>query len=260
MDGIELEYWDSCTFLALLKNETHRNGEQEYLQSQARKFDMGALGLVTSAIAVAEIFESRLNKEQADRFRSMYTRSNFQFIDANFQICSVASEIRGYYKNNPIKDGGKELYPSAPDAIHVASAIAAQSFSKLPILLITFDSDNKPEKKEIGLTKISGSVAGKYQLTICRPPSKQLPQPPTAPQLALDLASTQAAVNASTTPEDGVDAPPIASDSAPAPAMEVPLPEKTRDQPIEPGKSDAPAAPTPGLNQATALAAEKKDE
>lgn len=172
MDGIELEYWDSCTFLALLKNEPHRPGEPTYLQNQARRFDMGALGLVTSAIAVAEIFESRLTTEQSDRFRSMYTRSNFQFIDATFQICNVASEIRGYYKNNPIKDDGKELYPSAPDAIHVASAIAAQSFSKHSILLITFDSENKPAKNEIGLTKISGNVAGKYQLTICRPPTK----------------------------------------------------------------------------------------
>ena len=142
------------------------------MQNQARKFDMGAMGLVTSAIAVAEIFESRLTKEQADRFRSMYTRSNFQFVDASFQICNVASEIRGYYKNNPIKQNGKDVYPSAPDAIHVASAIAAQTVSKQQILLITLDSEDKPAKNEIGLTKISGNVAGKYQLTICRPPTK----------------------------------------------------------------------------------------
>lgn len=172
MDGIEIEYWDSCVFIALLQNEQHRPGEFTYLQNQARKFDMGAIGLVTSAIAVAEIYESRLTKEQADRFRSMYTRSNFQFVDASFEICNVASEIRGYYKNNPIKQNGRDVYPSAPDAIHVASAIAAQAVSKQPILLVTFDSEDKPEKNEIGLTKISGEIARKYQLTICRPPTK----------------------------------------------------------------------------------------
>lgn len=84
----------------------------------------------------------------------------------------MASEIRGYYKNNPIKANGRDVYPSAPDAIHVASAIAAQAVSKQKILLITFDSEDKPAKNEIGLTKISGNVAGKYQLTICRPPIK----------------------------------------------------------------------------------------
>ena len=87
MDGIELEYWDSCTFLALLKNEPHRPGEPTYLQNQARRFDMGALGLVTSAIAVAEIFESRLTTEQSARFRSMYTRSNFQFMGVSWILC-----------------------------------------------------------------------------------------------------------------------------------------------------------------------------
>ncbi|MFZ1546384.1 MAG: PIN domain-containing protein [Candidatus Nitrotoga sp.] len=172
MDGIEIEYWDSCVFIALLQNEQHRLGEFAYLQNQARKFDMGAIGLVTSASAVAEIYESRLTEEQTERFRSMYTRSNFQFVDASFQICSVASEIRGYYKNNPIKQNGRDIYPSAPDAIHVASAIAAQVVSKQSIKLITFDSEDKPAKNEIGLTKISGDVAGKYQITICRPPTK----------------------------------------------------------------------------------------
>lgn len=172
MDGIEIEYWDSCAFLALLKNEDHLPGEQTYLQNQARKFDMGAVGLVTSAIAVTEIFESRLTDEQAVRFRSMYTRSNFQFIDATVQVCTVASNIRSYYKSNPIRDDGVDLYPSAPDAIHVASAIAAQTASKREIKLITFDSENKPKKNDLGMTKMSGIVAGKYQLIICRPPTK----------------------------------------------------------------------------------------
>lgn len=172
MDGIEIEYWDSCAFLALLQREEHLPGELNYLINQARKFDMGAVGLVTSSIALTEIFEARLTAEQAEKFRSMYTRSNFQFINADPNVCLVASHIRGYYKLNPIRDDGVELYPSAPDAIHVASAIAAQSGSNQEVKLITFDSENKPKYKDIGLTKLSGLVAGKYQLTICRPPIK----------------------------------------------------------------------------------------
>jgi hypothetical protein len=173
MDGIEIEYWDSCAFIALLQNEKHRPGELGYLKNQARKFDMGAIGLVTSSIAVTEIFESRfLNPAQAERFRSMYTRSNFQFVDASYQICYLASEIRSYYKDRKVHQDGRELYPSAPDAIHVASAIAAQNSCKQQILLITFDSDNKSKKNDLALTKLSGNVAGKYPLTICRPPTK----------------------------------------------------------------------------------------
>lgn len=170
MDGIEIEYWDSCVFLALLQKESHRPGEMIYVEKQSFRFDIGAVGLITSAIAVAEIFDARLTEEQVKLFRSMYTRSNFQFIDANLQVCLEASSIRSYYKCNPINQSGKELYPSAPDSIHVASAIAAQRMLKKEIKLITFDSENKPKNNDLGLTKLSGLVAGKHQLTICRPP------------------------------------------------------------------------------------------
>lgn len=154
MDGIEFEYWDSCIFLALLQNETHRPGEMQYLEQQARKFDIGALAIVTSSIARIEVFESRLTDESKAKFRSMYTRSNFSFIDANFNVCQIASDIRSYYFHNPIND----LYPSTPDTIHIASAITAQSFTKEGLSLITFDSENKPKSRELGLTKLSGLV------------------------------------------------------------------------------------------------------
>lgn len=170
MDGIEFEYWDSCVFLALLQNETHRAGEMQYLEQQARKFDIGALAIVTSSIARIEVFEARLSDESKLKFRSMYTRSNFTFIDANVNVCQLASEIRDYYFNNPVD----QLYPSTPDAIHIASAITAQSFTKDGILLITFDDENKPKLKEVALTKLSGLVANKYNLKICRPPLANL--------------------------------------------------------------------------------------
>lgn len=175
MAGIEFEYWDSCVFLAFLKNETtHGLDELESLKEQARKFDLGTLGLVTSTITVTEIYEARLNADEVAKFRSMYSRSNFQFIDAAYQVCLTASEIRGYYKDKPVINiNGVHLYPSTPDAIHVASAIAAQIQHKNAIKLITFDSKNKAPKNELALTNLSGIIANKWTLTICRPPPIQ---------------------------------------------------------------------------------------
>lgn len=169
MDGVELEYWDSCIFLALLQKEKHKQGELECLEQQSRKFDIGALSIITSSITIAEVFEARLSDDSKLKIRDMYARSNFRFVDATVSICQRASEIRGYYKVKPIKDNGIELYPSLPDAIHIASAIAAQAVTGRNIPLITFDSKNKPQKKELGLTGLSGMVANKYKLTICRP-------------------------------------------------------------------------------------------
>jgi len=174
MTGIEFEYWDSCIFLALLQNEEHRPGELEYLQDQAQKFDMGVVGIVTSSIAMVEVYEARLSSEQAVRIKSMYSRSNFQFIDASLNVCMLASEIRSFYKLNTVNTNGVELYPSTPDAIHVASAIVAQKGLPKPLSLITFDSENKSKKNELALTGLTGKVAEKYPLTICRPPVNQL--------------------------------------------------------------------------------------
>lgn len=173
MSGIDFEYWDSCVFLAFLQAETHRPGELNYLQEYAQKFDAKLVGITTSTITVAEVYEARLTEKQRAFFRSMYSRSNFHFQDANYQICEVASEIRGFYKTNPVaNENGVLLYPTTPDAIHVASAIAVQKGLNKSINLITLDSENKAKKNELGLTKLSGLVAQKWQQNIIRPPLK----------------------------------------------------------------------------------------
>lgn len=174
MSGTEFEYWDSCVFLAYLQREVHRPGEMEYINAQAEKFDIGAVGIVTSAIALTEVYESRLTPEQTSQLRSMYSRSNFQFIDATADVCRLSSEIRGYYRANYTNAAGESLYPSTPDAIHVASALAARAGLKQasPLKLITFDSRDKPKEKCMAMTNMSanGLVANKYPLIICRPP------------------------------------------------------------------------------------------
>ena len=157
-------------FLALLKREQHRPGELDYVLTQSQKFDIGAIGITTSAIALTEVFEARLEPEQMSQLRSMYSRSNFQFIDANTEICKVASEIKSFYRLNYKNSNDVPLFPSTQDAIHVASAIAAQRGLKQTLKLLTFDSDNKAKQNSLAMTKMSGMVANKYQLTICRPP------------------------------------------------------------------------------------------
>ncbi|WP_081610785.1 PIN domain-containing protein [Cupriavidus neocaledonicus] len=172
MAGIEIEYWDTCIFLAFIKGEEHRPGELDYIKSHASQFDLGLCGIVTSAITITEVLEAKLTADQINRFYNLQRKSNFTFIDASPQVCKVASEIRSYYFANPMRSDGKIVYPSTPDAIHVASAIAAKSASKQGVRLITLDAKDKPKKGEIALTAMNGLVADKYPLTICRPPVK----------------------------------------------------------------------------------------
>jgi hypothetical protein len=167
MSGTKIVYWDSCIFIAHLKNETHRPGEIQSINDQALHFDMGLIVLATSSIALLEILPASLDDEQKKKFKSMLNRSNFQFIETSHLICERAAEIRDYYKANPVAD---TKLPGSPDCIHIASAIAAQEISGQKVNLVTLDSDSK--SGEVGLTKLSGVIAGKYQLEICRPDVK----------------------------------------------------------------------------------------
>lgn len=170
MSGIDIEYWDTCVFLALLKREEHRPGELQYLEEQALRFDMGVLALVTSSITLAEVLQSKQTPEQWNRVSKIFARANFQFVDANHRVCELASEIRDYYLRNPIQtDSGKDLRLMTPDAIHIASAIVANTSAKQSIKLLTFDDRDKPGKNDIALTRLNGSVAGRYTLEIGRP-------------------------------------------------------------------------------------------
>ncbi len=116
------EYWDTCVFLAYIRKEDHRPGEIEEIESKIKQFQEGTLYLFTSTITITEIFEAaRLDEQERKIFSGIFKRTNFQFIDANRNICELASEIRSHFKLNPPI---KTLFPTAPDAIQVASAIA----------------------------------------------------------------------------------------------------------------------------------------
>lgn len=188
-DGTKVEYWDTCIFLAYIKGEEHRPGELDYIKAQASRFDAGKLSIVTSSITIAEIREATLTVAQIDQLRQIYRRSNFLFIDVTPQVSEVASKIRSFYTTNPILAGdGKALMLHTADAIHVASAIAAQKGAKEPVKLLTLDSDNKSKSSSVGLEKISGNVAGDFPLIIGRPDVKgyqlklaAVPEPPTLP-------------------------------------------------------------------------------
>ncbi|MGB6053645.1 MAG: PIN domain-containing protein [Burkholderiaceae bacterium] len=155
-------YWDTCIFFALLKKEQHKQGEYESILKSSIAFDNGNLVIVTSAITITELMAGKIDQEQKVRFRKMMTRSNFLVVDANDTVCNLASEIREYFYNNRVD----ELFPTTPDAIHVASAILTQVST-----MVSFDQNNKRGQKELAMNKmlIDGKVMGKYPLNIRRP-------------------------------------------------------------------------------------------
>lgn len=167
MAGTKTVYWDSCIFLAYLHKEDHHK-EYAVIKRTADQFDLGVVDIVTSSIALVEILESRLSLELRSKFRELLKRPNLVQVDASSGVMLKASEIRNFFHSNPI-DVGQQKTLSTPDAIHVASAIAAQKLSGSNVPLWTIDRKNKPNEDGLSLLYAASKLSSEFKIDVQRP-------------------------------------------------------------------------------------------
>jgi predicted nucleic acid-binding protein len=156
----KLVYWDTGIFLALLSNEQREQNEMTGINEQVNLFDGGQLYLCTSVITLAEILQSQLPPKAVEAFEKLTQRRNFLLVNVNKSIAKIAQEIRNYYSKQLDAIG---VTLAVPDAIHVATAI-----SRKCEVFYTFDAKDRPGKSR-ALIPLSGTIAGKYYLTIEKP-------------------------------------------------------------------------------------------
>ncbi len=177
--GKEIVYWDTCVFLAWMKDEVRAPGEMEGVSQVAKRVMSDDIILVTSILTRAEIIEAKMTPEQMAKYDLITKRSNVVPQNLDPPISVLTSEIRGHYLTTDF-----ELL--IPDAIHLATAIHynANEFH-------TFDG-SKPRVprdkrfKRCGLLNLNGSVAG-HKLAILTPINSQLElrlRPPDTPAIA----------------------------------------------------------------------------
>lgn len=154
-----LIYWDTCIFLAWLKNEPNERGIVEGMEETARDVDNNKIHLVTSVVTITEVLQGRLTPVQSKLFQAFFGRKNVHRVNLDIRIATLSHEIRDYYDQQ-----GTVL--STPDSQHLATAIInnVDEFHTL---------DGAGKKKKGKLIPLSGNIAGKYNLRICEPYSKQ---------------------------------------------------------------------------------------
>lgn len=157
----KLLYWDSCIFLAWLKDEDRPEGEMAGLGSIAREVEKKKFSVITSVITIAEILTGRSGEEVVAEFRKLFQRSNFQMVNVDERIAAKASEIRNHYVEKAKSEEGPSI--RFADSLHLATAITS-GVSRFH----TFDGSH--EKR--GLLDLSGDVAG-YPLVIEKPGTAQ---------------------------------------------------------------------------------------
>lgn len=158
MAGVSpIYYWDTCLFLAWLKDETRKSGEMDGVREVIARHKRREVRLVTSTLTRVEVLESRIPAGVGNAFTDLLKRMTQLGMDT--KIASLAHDLRDFYARNAVASKGKNI--STPDAIHLATAIhhRADEFH-------TFDNDGSA--KNLGLLPLSGNVAG-HRLTICKP-------------------------------------------------------------------------------------------
>ncbi len=158
-----LYYWDTCIFLAWLKDEERKAGEMAGVREVIEKNRKREVRLMTSVLTLTEVLASKIPVGLENLYKGLIMR-RVNRIGMDIKVAQLAHDIRDYYAQRATENGGKIL--STPDAIHLATAILyrADEFH-------TFDEEGG--RKTLGLLPLSGNVAG-HGLKICKPEGKNL--------------------------------------------------------------------------------------
>lgn len=150
-------YWDTCLFLAWIKDEERKTGEMDGVREVIERARRRDVIILTSVLTTTEVLQSTLPAGLETLFSGLMRRVEQKSIDV--KIARLAHDIRDSYTRRADQFEGKTL--STPDALHLATAIIYRATE-----FHTFDGSNG--RKSLGLLPLSGDVAG-HNLTICRP-------------------------------------------------------------------------------------------
>ena len=143
-------YWDTCLFLAWLKDEERKAGEMAGVLEIVERVKKRDAQIITSVITQIEVLSAHIPVGMDTLFKGLMRR--ISQISVDIKVSALAHDIR----NSNVKIGLKPV--ATPDSIHLATAILfrADEFH-------TFDDD---------LISLSGNVGG-TKLSICKPEAKQ---------------------------------------------------------------------------------------
>ena len=153
-------YWNSCLFLAWIKDEERQTGDMDGVREVIERVKRRDAKIITSVLTITEVLESKPPAGMKTLIDGLMRR--VERVGMEIKVARMAHDLRDYYIQRATEFGGKTI--AVPDAIHLATAILyrANEFH-------TFD--NGGIGKSLGLLPLSGNVGG-HRLTICKPQAK----------------------------------------------------------------------------------------
>jgi predicted nucleic acid-binding protein len=150
MAGTEpIYYWDSCLFLAWIKDEERQTGDMDGVREVIDRVKRRDAKIITSALTITEVLDSKLPAGTKTLMDGLMKRVNR--VGMEIKIARMAHDLRDYYVQRSIEFDGKTV--AVPDAIHLATAILYRVTE-----FHTFDGGGMG--KSLGLLPLSGNVTG----------------------------------------------------------------------------------------------------
>jgi predicted nucleic acid-binding protein len=153
-------YWDSCLFLAWIKDEERPTGDMDGVREVIERSKRREVKIITSVLTTTEVLESRLPAGMKTLIEGLMRR--VIRIGMDIKVAKMAHDLRDYYIQRSAEFGGKTL--GVPDAIHLATGILNRVTE-----FHTFDGGGTG--KSLGLLPLSGNVGG-YKVPVCKPQAR----------------------------------------------------------------------------------------
>jgi|SRR5680860_1348507 len=155
-----LYYWDTCLFLAWLRDEERKSGEMDGVREVLQRCKRREVKLATSVLTSVEVLSAKMPVGLDDLFKGLLRRINRISVDS--KIAGLAHDLRNYYVLRADEFDSKTL--STPDAIHLATAVLYRATE-----FHTFDENGSG--RSLGLIPLSENVGG-HRLKICKPEAR----------------------------------------------------------------------------------------
>jgi predicted nucleic acid-binding protein len=154
----------------MITGEQRPGNETAQVAGLATMIDSKQIITVTSTITRVEVLECNLTEQQATVMKRLLRPPKIQIKDSTVPVMDLAHEIRDYYQVLRKKKSTNLPTIETPDAIHLATAIIYECG-----WFFTFDErDRTGSRAKRALMPLSGNVAGKHKIVICKPDIDQL--------------------------------------------------------------------------------------
>ena len=148
-------YWDTCIFLAWIKNETRSPEEMAGIKNLIEKLDGDDIRIVTSVATIMEITRSQLDELQEQQFLKAMKNRNITIHSIDKKVAELSREIRNFYI---LQNAGIGKL-SIGDSIHLATALIYNVDR-----MYTFDggTTSRCNNRNLKLIPLSPNVAGHH--------------------------------------------------------------------------------------------------